>query len=344
MPPTAAARAPRIDAHVHLVGVGTGGSGCWISPRVLRRPVIRLLRLWRRVTPRQLRESFDQDWAAAIARQVRESTLDHAVVLGFDGVYGAAGRLDEARSQLIVPPAWVFEVCRRHPELLPAPSLHPLRRDALERLDECIERGAVLLKWLPSAQAIDPAHPGLRGFYRRLANARLPLLVHAGGGEQTFAEVAPELKDLRLLRAPLEAGVPVVCAHTATRVVFRREPDQLPLLREMLRRYPHLWVDNSGLANPSRFPHLPRLAQDPLFTERTLYGSDYPVPSVPLFYPRRLGSSRMRGLLGMRNYFDRDVALKRALGYPDATLERAAQVLPNLARWRTAARTEGEDG
>ena len=30
----------------------------------------------------------------------------------------------------------------------------------------------------------------------------------------------------------------------------------------MLVAYPHLWVDNSGLANPSRFAHLPRLAAD----------------------------------------------------------------------------------
>jgi hypothetical protein len=34
-----------------------------------------------------------------------------------------------------------------------------------------------------------------------------------------------------------------------------------------------------------------------------------------------------------RSYFERDVALKRALGYPDATLTRAAGVLANLGRW-----------
>lgn len=323
----------RIDVHVHLAGVGTQGSGCWASAAFQRRLSFRLLRRLHHITEEQLRTSVDQDWAAAIARRVRESSLDRAVVLGFDGVYGADGALDRERSQMVVPPAWVFEVCRRHPELLPGPSLHPLRRDALERLDECIERGAVLLKWLPATQAIDPAHPALGPFYRRMAEAGLPLLVHSGGGEETFAEVAPELSDLRLLRAPLEAGVPVICAHSATRVLFRREPDQTPLLREMLARYPHLWVDNSGLANPSRFAHLPRLATDEAIAARTLYGSDYPVPAGALFYVRRLGARRAWALQREPNPFERDVGLKRALGYDEATLTRAASVLAHLNRW-----------
>src|SRR5690606_26435722 len=125
--------------------------------------------------------------------------------------------------------------------------------------EECIAGGAVLIKWLPSAQGIDPASPRLGDFYGRLAEAKLPLLVHSGGGEMTFREVAPEMRDLALLRIPLEAGVPVICAHSATPVILSRDPNQLGLLRAMLEEYPHLWVDNSGLANPSRFRYLPRL-------------------------------------------------------------------------------------
>ena len=323
----------KIDIHVHLAGVGTQGSGCWASPAFQRRITFRLLRRLHGITDEQMRTSVDQDWAASIACLVRQSSLDRAVVLGFDGVYDERGALDRRRSQLIVPPEWVFEVCRRHGELLPGPSLHPRRADALERLEECIERGAVLLKWLPSAQVIDPAHPDLAPFYRRMAEARLPLLVHSGGGEETFAEVAPALSDLRLLRAPLEAGVTVICAHSATRVLFRREPDQTPLLREMLARYPHLWVDNSGLANPSRFAHLPRLAADPVITERTLHGSDYPVPVGALFYARRLGAQCAWALQREPNPLERDVRLKRVFGYPEAALTRATRVLAHLNAW-----------
>lgn len=324
---------PKIDVHAHLAGVGTNGSGCWTSPRFRRRYTFRLLRLKYRITAKQMRTTVDADWAAMLAGLVRESELDQAVALGFDGVYDRNGKLDPEHSQMIVPPGWVFQMCREHPELLPGPSINPYRRDALERLEECIAGGAVLLKWLPIVQAINPGDPGLARFYQRMADARLPLLVHASGGEQTFATVTPEYNDVHLLEVPLNAGVPVICAHSGTRVHGAREPDQLPALRELLARYPHLWVDNSGLANPSRFAHLPRLAGDPVFTERTLYGSDWPVPSNAFYFPQRLGVRRVYRLERQRNALQRDVDLKRALGYPEATLTRAARVLPFLGRW-----------
>jgi predicted TIM-barrel fold metal-dependent hydrolase len=323
----------RFDIHAHLAGVGTGGSGCWLSPRTRARPVFRLLRRLNGVTERQLAETFDQDWAARLAAAVRESELDRAVALGFDGVYDARGERVEADSQLIVPPAWVFQACRRHPELLPGPSINPFRRDALERLEECAEGGAVLIKWLPIAQGIDPSSPRLRPFYRRVAELGIPLLIHAGGGEMTFREVAPELGGVERLRAPLEQGVTVICAHSGVPVRLRREPDQLPLVRELLERHPNFWVDNSGMANPSRFPYLPRLARDPLFRARTLYGSDFPVPAVPLLLTRSLGARRAVRLQRERNPLQRDVLLKRELGYPDESLTRARTLLANLDRW-----------
>jgi uncharacterized protein len=329
-------RTPKIDVHVHLAGVGSAGSGCWMSPAFKRRWTFLLLRLRYGITPRQMRASADGDWAAGLARRVRESEMDHAVALGFDGVYGADGRLDRARSQMVVPPEWVFEVCRRHPELLPGPSVNPGSAGALERLEECIEGGAVLLKWLPATMAIDPADRRHLPFYRRMAEARLPLLVHSGGSENTFREVAPELKDIRRLELPLEEGVPVIVAHTGAPVWYARDEDQLPLLKALLRRHPHLWVDNSGMSNPSRYRLLPRFADDPELVERTLHGSDFPVPSNAFYYPRRLGAQRVLRLDRLRNRIQRDVEIKRALGYPDSVLTRAAAVLPHLDRWTEA--------
>lgn len=324
----------RIDIHVHLAGVGTRDSGCWVSPRFERRYTFRLLRRWHGITSSQLRESVDQDWVDRVAGMVRDSELDRAVVLGFDGVYDDRGELDRERSQMVVPPSWVFDACRRYPgDLLPGPSLNPFRRDAMERLEECIEGGAVLIKWLPSSQGIDPSSRRLVDFYRRVADVRLPLLIHSGGGEMTFQELNPELRDLRLLRAPLDAGVPVICAHSATPVMLSRGEDQVPLLRSMLAEYPHLWVDNSGMANPSRFAYLPRLANDPVIQTRTLYGSDFPVPSNAFYFTRQLGPRKVLELERLRNPFDRDIRIKRMLGYPDRTLTRGERVLANLPRW-----------
>lgn len=323
-------RSLKIDVHAHLAGVGTQDSGCWTSPALKKRLAFRLLRRLQKVTEAQLATSFDQDWAARLADRVRASELDHAVALGFDGVYDAHGRLDEALSQTIVPPAWVFEACRRHPELLPGPSVNPHRADALERLEECVEGGAVLIKWLPATQRIDPSHPSLEPFYARLAEVGIPLLVHSGGSENTFAQVEARLKDLRLLEAPLRAGVAVIVAHTAAPVTYTRDEDQLPLLREWLREFPRLWVDNSGISNLSRFPHLPRFAKDAELTARTLHGSDWPVPTNSIYYVRELGRRRVLSLEREKNPLQRDIAIKRALGYPDEVLTRASSILPNL--------------
>lgn len=333
---------PKIDVHVHLAGVGTNDSGCWVAPLFMRRVTFRLLKLRHGMNARQMRESADADWAADVADRVRRSELTHAVVLGFDGVYDRAGALDRARSQMIIPPRWVFEVCRRHPELLPGPSINPHRADAMERLEECIEGGAVLIKWLPATQGIDPASPALRPFYRRLAEAGIPILVHSGGTEGTFAQVNPALKDLRRIIPPLREGVKMIVAHCGAPVAYARDADQVPLLRTMLGEFPHLWVDNSGMANPSRWMHLPRFAHDPDVSPRVLHGSDFPVPSNAFWYARRLGARRALALDRIRNRMQRDIEMKRALGFPDDALTRPAQVLANLDRWGAALQSSDE--
>lgn len=321
---------PRIDCHVHLAGQGTDGSECWVSPAFTRRMTYRLLRLRHR--PRDAGHA-DAEWAAELAERVRRSELDYAVALGFDGVYDRAGALDLARSQMIIPASWVLEVCRRHPALLPGPSVNPHRRDALDALEEAIEGGAVLIKWLPATQDIDPGDRSLGRFYRRLAETGIPILVHSGGSEQTFAQVSPDLKDLRRILFPLEEGVRMIVAHTAAPVTYARDPDQVPMLRRMLERFEHLWVDNSGISNPSRFAHLPRFARDAQLVERTIHGSDFPVPSNAFYYARQLGSREVVRLERIRNRMQRDIELKRALGYPDEVLTRAPRVLANLDRW-----------
>lgn len=327
----------KIDVHMHLAGTGCCASGCWVSPEFRQRHTFRILKFLHRISDEAMKTTVDADWAERIANLVAASEVDRGVVLGFDGVYDHAhGAFDAAKSQLVVPPEWVFRVCKKHPELLPGPSINPHRKDALERLAYCIEHGAVLIKWLPAAQGINPSETRLDEFYKMAAAAKMPLLIHMGG-ERTFKTVTPEYNDVEHLRAPLEAGVPVICAHTATRVLGSNDPDQIPALKKLLREYPHLWVDNSGITNPSRFSHLPVLAKDAEITDRSLYGSDWPVPANSIYYIGQLGWKRVRQLEKMKNTLDRDVNIKRDLGYPEASLTRAAKILPNLERWGKAA-------
>jgi predicted TIM-barrel fold metal-dependent hydrolase len=318
--------------HVHLAGVGTGGSGCWISPAFRRRPIFLGLRMLHGIGPRQM-ATIDEDWAAQISRHVEASELDAAVVLGFDGVYDAAGRLDRTRTQMLIPQEWVFEVCRRHGNLLPGVSINPWRADALDRLEMAIEGGAVLIKWLPIVQGFDPASPRTAPFLRKLAAAGIPLLVHAGSGEMTFRTVDGSVGDIIGLLPALEEGVTVICAHAGAPAHYQISADQTPVLMALLERFPNLWVDNSGMMNIGRFRHIPRIANDPVIRERVMHGSDFPVPPSAMLYANRIGIRRARELTREPNPMQREIAIKRALGMPAEALTRAGRILANLDRW-----------
>jgi uncharacterized protein len=332
-PASRRSRAPRFDVHIHLAGVGTQGSGCWISPSFRRRPTFLGLRFLFGIGKRELETSVDQDWAAMLSNVVHESALDYGVALGFDGVYDEHGRLDRGRSQMIVPPSWVYRVCDRYANLLPGPSINPYSGDAMERLEEAIERGAVLIKWLPIVQGFDPGSGRTRPFLRRLASSGIPLLVHAGTGEVTFATVDPSVGGLDSLLPALDLGVKVILAHTAARILYSKEEDNGTRVRELLRAYPNLWVDNSGLANPARFLHLPRFADDALVSGRTLHGSDFPVISDALFYPWRIPLRQIVRIERVGNGVQREVMIKRAVGFDEESFTRAGHVLANLDRW-----------
>src|SRR5690606_7684568 len=143
------------------------------------RPTFLGLRAMLGITRRQMETTIDQEWPAFVSGLTAASELDFVVVLGFDGVYDEGGLLERARSQMIVPDEWVFEVCQRYGNLLPGPSINPYRRGAVDALEASIEQGAALIKWLPIVQGFDPADRRALPFLERLAGSGVPLLVHA---------------------------------------------------------------------------------------------------------------------------------------------------------------------
>ena len=66
----------------------------------------------------------------------------------------------------------------------------------LAELERLIESGACLVKWLPSAQNIQPDHPRCFPFYDLLAKHKVPLLSHTGG-EHTLKAFPDSLSDPR---------------------------------------------------------------------------------------------------------------------------------------------------
>jgi predicted TIM-barrel fold metal-dependent hydrolase len=319
----------RIDGHVHIVGNGTGGTGCWYRPRGVTRLGAPFLLRTVGLSTAALRGDLDAEYARQIRRFVRESSLDAAVILAQDDPYREDGRRIEGGGVFYVPNDHVLDLAERHREFLPAVSIHPARGDALEELDRCLARGAVMLKCLPNCQNIDWSRPRYTRFLERLAASGLPLLAHTGS-ERTLPVLDARLADPRVLTRPLEIGVTCIAAHCGTGLMAL-DPNYFDVFAAMLPRYPRLYGDNSALASctfRSRPRDLRRMTA-PEMAGRILHGSDVPVPVTgALLWAGGLLSWRdWRAGARLANPIERDARLKRAIGFPPESFTAWARLL-----------------
>ncbi|MFM7742988.1 MAG: amidohydrolase family protein [Verrucomicrobiota bacterium] len=319
-------RALRYDGHVHLVGNGLGGSGCWL----------RLDGMWHRLLGEVMRRTigleakatspeFDQSFVRHLVGLLAGSSLDAALLLAQDEVYDEEGRKLDFGS-FYVPNEYLFRVCARHPVFVPAVSIHPGRKDALEELERCLAAGARALKLLPNCQNVDCSSPRYEEFWRRMAAAELPFLCHTGG-EMTVPVINRAYQDPRILRRPLELGVKVIAAHCAGNSHFF-DPNYFGELVTLMDEFPRLYADTSALNSPIRSGVL-RQVRESGRLGRFLHGSDFPVPVGALW-------ARLRGLIStaqwrdagrIANLIERDAYLKRAMGFDDAHFTRLHEVL-----------------
>ena len=321
---------PILDMHCHVAGIGAGGSGCFVSPRLLKSWKLGFYLRAFGVTRREVRERGDVVCGEQLAQKLAASRLvGRAVVLAMDGVVEADGKLDLARTEFYVPNEFVAALAAAHTNLLFGASINPYRSDSLARLDWAAAHGARLVKWLPAIQLINPADERLTPFYRRLVELRLPLLVHTGS-EHSFTQSKDELGDPELLRLPLSLGVTVIAAHSAWPGRHDGERD-VDRLASLMTQYPNLYADISSLTQINKLGALREVLRRPEFRQRLMYGTDFPLINMPMvspwFFPLDLKFSQMWRISRIKNPWDRDVALKQALGVPAEAFTRAEKIL-----------------
>ena len=317
-----------IDCHVHCVGDGTSGSGCWLD---LRSPM-------RKLTGRVLVRSaglpssvlatggLDEAYLERLVGWVRGSSLDRVVLLAQDETYREDGTKIDGHAMFYVPNAHVLNLASAHPEFVPAVSIHPSRPDAREELDRCLAAGARVMKLLPNVHNVECSAPKYRDFWKAMAAGGMVLLAHTGG-EATLPVASKHLESPETLQGPLECGVTCIAAHGAGRN-SPFGPHHTPRLLEMMREFPHLFADNSALTTLNRHGTLPDLLESGL-ADRVLHGSDFPVPVVPWgpWLSGRYDFAAARRLAGIENPLERDYQAKRAMGFPDASFTRLGEIL-----------------
>jgi predicted TIM-barrel fold metal-dependent hydrolase len=251
--------------------------------------------------------------------------MDKALLLAQDEVYDETGQKLEFGS-FYVPNEYLFKVCDRHPEFVPAVSIHPGRKDALEELERCLAGGARALKLLPNCQNVNCALPQYDEFWRRMAASGLPFLCHTGG-EMTVPVISRAYQDPRILRRPLELGVKVIAAHASGNSHFF-DPNYFGELVRMMDEFPGLYADTSALNSPIRSGVLKQVKESGRL-DRFLHGSDFPVPVGALWVRLRglISTAQWREAGRIANLIERDAYLKRAIGFDDTHFTRLGEVL-----------------
>ncbi len=301
------------DTHCHVVGVGAGGSGCWVNPEMLSHA-----NPWRRL-------QFDCYLAGAgislggdpdaeylerlLALHRLANPAGKLVAFAFDYHIDDAGREVPEASTFFVPDEYVLRLAAEHDDLVACASVHPYRTDALARLDAAVAAGAVAVKWLPNAMGIDPASPRCDAFYARLVHHGIPLITHAGHESAVHADEHQEYGNPLRIRSALDAGVKVCMAHCGSLGEMRdldagktggeRKRESFELFLRVFREprwAERFFADISAVTFVNRADVVLRellVAED--LHPRLVNGTDYPVVAVdPVISTRMLA---MDGLL-----------------------------------------------
>ena len=300
-----------IDCHAHATVFTSSVPGTILKPPFTKRWVPGFLRRQLAISPD---DPVPEDtYLDGLAATVRESKrVSQAVLLGSDGIYDSDGLLDTKRTRFMIDNDFILNRTGRYPELLPGVSINPARADALEELERCRKRGAVLVKILPNVQEFDPADQLYVPFYRRMAEMNMPLVAHCGY-EFTLPARNQAVGNPARLKTALESGVTVILAHGGSTGLFIWEKYFLTV-KKMASTYPHLYLDMSALTLPSRSRMLFKLRRSPELAARCLFGTDYPIPVYTCSFLLSITLGRLRKIRQEKNYFDRYCLILDELG------------------------------
>ncbi|HXC72182.1 MAG TPA: hypothetical protein VN644_19510 [Pyrinomonadaceae bacterium] len=328
-----------IDHHVHVAGLGAGGTFVNRKMRTWAHPFHRLkFKVYMSsagATDENRADTQLVERLASLVSHIRNHGKHR--LLAFDKHYRSDGSVNLEKTEFYVPNEYVFELAERYADMfVPNISVNPYRPDAISELEKWARRGARIVKWLPNAMGIDPSDPKCDPFYQKMKERDLILLSHGGEEKAVEAEEDQKLGNPLLLRRALDQGVKVVVAHCAGLGTNedlddkdRKQVDNFDLFLRLMdeKRYEGLvFGEISAMTQFNRVgkPLHTILAREDLH-ERLVNGSDYPLPAVNILIRTRplvklgfLSKSEGESLKEVYDYNPLlfDFVLKRTLKLP----------------------------
>ena len=175
---------------------------------------------------------------------------------------------------------WTLDFARATPGCLPSATFFP-EPEAARYVTEAIADGARVFKVHLQVGGFAPTDPALDEVWGLLADAGVPVVVHAGHAPVGTEHTGPDPFSALLARQP---RLPAIVAHLGA-------PDY-PAFFDLAQRYPHVRLDTTMAFTPFLdqlvpFPaaELPRLRELGL-AGKVLLGSDF--PNIPYPYADQL--------------------------------------------------------
>ena len=146
----------KIDGHVHFVGDGSNQSGCWLRKNTLLDRIIEpIVKAQAGILRSSQKLGVDLAYEKKLIELIDQSSLDAVLLLAMDYPYDSDGNCLTEKAKFYVPNDHVINLSHKYSQILPACSIHPARKDAIEELERCVEKGARVLKLLPNCHNVD---------------------------------------------------------------------------------------------------------------------------------------------------------------------------------------------
>ena len=329
------------DYHAHIVGMGTGGTGTWLNPKLTswRHPIHKFkTSIYLSGSDVSDNKQADEQYVArflTLTSNFGGKAKFH--LLAFDYNYNEDGSVNKDKSEFYTPNDYVVKLAQQHPDLfIPTISVHPYREDWKAELEKWSAEGVRYIKWLPNAQSIDPQNPRLDEYYQFLKQHDMVLLTHVGEEKAVEAEEDQKLGNPLRFRRALDIGVKVIMAHCGS--LGENEDFDNPgktdsnfnLFWRMMNNKKYeglLFGELSAMTQSNRVPDpITTILAHPEMHHRLVNGSDYPLPSINAVIST--GKLVKAGLLSKKdqkhlkeiyqyNPLLFDFVLKRSLKHPD---------------------------
>src|SRR5689334_4465181 len=103
-----------VDMHVHVVGNGSAGSGCWLRIGRWHRPLAAIMLRGVGLPGSALTGDLETLYVNRLLEQLRSSSLGAAVILAQDLVYEEQGSPIHNFGSFYVPNDFVLQLANRH--------------------------------------------------------------------------------------------------------------------------------------------------------------------------------------------------------------------------------------